>query len=163
VADDTYRVCSSCKKPIAFQATYFACSVSTCNRKRTALYFCSVPCWDVHLPEARHREAWAEERRAPTRAEAEREEAATPTATATATATATVTVTEAPTEVLVVVSKLKSYVRAATGMNTSDGCIDVLSDHLRRLCDAAARVAARDGRRTVMDRDFNVVLADWND
>jgi hypothetical protein len=24
--------------------------VSTCNRKRTALYFCSVTCWDAHLP-----------------------------------------------------------------------------------------------------------------
>jgi len=157
VADDTYRTCSSCKKPIAFLAPYYACSVSTCNRKRTALYFCSVPCWDAHLPEARHREAWAEERRAPSRAEAEREvSVAAPAPTPTAAA-------ETPREVLVVVSKLKAYVRAASGMNTSDACVDVLSQHLRRLCDAAARVAAREGRKTVMDRDFGVVLADWND
>lgn len=188
MADDTYRLCSSCKKPIAFESTYFACSVSTCNRKRTALYFCSVGCWDVHLPEAHHRESWAEEKRAPSRAEAERDDAVTPplprsatiplppirnvtSAKLTAVApTSTPTPTpppspaaDVPAEVLVVVSKLKAYVRAATQMNTSDSVIDVLSDHLRRLCDAAARVAAQDGRKTVMDRDFRVVLSDWND
>ena len=60
-----WKVCSVCRKPIVFGQTYYACSVSTCNRKRTAFYFCSVTCWDAHLPEARHREAWAEEKRAP--------------------------------------------------------------------------------------------------
>ena len=198
MADDTYRTCSSCKNPIAFEATYFACSVSTCNRRRTALYFCSVPCWDAHLPEAHHREAWAEEKRAPTRAEAERDDALTPPLPRSATiplppirdvtSARVPTVppppppppnpspnpdpspnpnpnptSDLPADVLVVVSKLKAYVRAAAQMNTSDSVIDVLSDHLRRLCDAAARVAAREGRKTVMDRDFRVVLSDWND
>ncbi|HTF36288.1 MAG TPA: hypothetical protein VK714_21610 [Myxococcota bacterium] len=51
-------------------------------------------------------------------------------------------------------SKLKSYVRAASGMNTSDGVLDVLSDSVRALCDEAIRSAQRDGRKTVMDRDF---------
>lgn len=60
-----WKVCSVCRKPIFFGQTYYACSVSTCSRKRTAFYFCSVACWDAHLPEARHREAWAEEKRAP--------------------------------------------------------------------------------------------------
>jgi hypothetical protein len=62
---DSWRVCSSCRKPIPFDTTYYACNVSTCNRKRTALYFCSVDCWDAHLPGARHRNAWAEEKRSP--------------------------------------------------------------------------------------------------
>lgn len=57
-----------------------------------------------------------------------------------------------------VVSKLKAYVRASTGMNTSDGVIDVLSEHLRRLCDEAARNAGRDGRKTLMDRDFEPLV-----
>ena len=62
---DQWKPCSLCRKPIAFGQVYYVCSVSTCNRKRTALAFCSVECWDAHLPEARHREAWAEEQRAP--------------------------------------------------------------------------------------------------
>ncbi|HTL12553.1 MAG TPA: hypothetical protein VL588_08710, partial [Bdellovibrionota bacterium] len=40
-----------------------------CNRKRTGLAFCSVSCWDAHLPIVNHRESWAEERKAPTEAE----------------------------------------------------------------------------------------------
>ncbi len=198
MADDTFRYCSSCKKPIAFESTYFACSVSTCNRRRMALFFCSVPCWDAHLPEAHHREAWAEEKHAPTRAEAERDESLAPPLPRSATVplppirnltsarvpavapaparpnpnpnpnpnpypTLPPPPPDLPADVLVVVSKLKAYVRAASQMNTSDGVIDVLSDHLRRICDAAARVAARDGRKTVMDRDFREVLSDWTD
>jgi hypothetical protein len=59
---------------------------------------------------------------------------------------------------LVVVSKLKAFVRARSGMNTSDNVVGVLSDHLRELCGEAIRNAARDGRRTVMDRDFIPLL-----
>ncbi len=57
--------CSTCKKGIPFAAKYFLCSVSTCKHPRTGLRFCSVDCWDAHLPLARHREAWAEEAVAP--------------------------------------------------------------------------------------------------
>jgi hypothetical protein len=60
-----WKVCSVCRKPLRFGQTYYACSVSTCNRARTALYFCSMPCWEGHLPTARHRDAWAEEKTAP--------------------------------------------------------------------------------------------------
>jgi hypothetical protein len=68
-----WKRCSTCKKEIAFQAIYWACNVSTCNRPRTALAFCSVGCWDAHLPMVRHRDAWAEEQHAPTRAQWERQ------------------------------------------------------------------------------------------
>ena len=61
----TWKLCSSCRKPIEYGSVYQKCSVSTCNRKRTANYFCSVECWDAHLPGARHRDAWAEEETAP--------------------------------------------------------------------------------------------------
>jgi hypothetical protein len=65
-APDHWRKCNSCKKPIAYLATYWVCNVSTCNRKRTGLVFCEVSCWDAHLPMMNHRESWAEERTAPT-------------------------------------------------------------------------------------------------
>lgn len=61
---------------------------------------------------------------------------------------------EIPEDVLVVVSKMKAYVKARSGMNTSDGVVDVLSAKIRKLCDAAIDVANADGRKTVMDRDF---------
>jgi hypothetical protein len=66
---DTYwRKCSSCKKPIPFESGYWACNVSTCNRPRTFFSFCSVSCWDAHLGLVRHRDSWAEEKKAPSAA-----------------------------------------------------------------------------------------------
>ena len=63
-----------------------------------------------------------------------------------------------PRDVLIVVSKLKGYVKARSGMNTSDSVVEALSDHLRKLCVEAIRNAARDGRKTVLDRDFAPLL-----
>ncbi len=156
-----FRVCSICRKPIPFRARYYQCSVSTCNRSRTALFFCSVPCWDAHLPEARHRDAWAEEVTAPTREafEAEQREAAEAERARMEDKPererkiVTVKSDEVPKDILVVVSKLKAYVKARSGMNTSDAVAEVLSDHLRRLCDLAIDNASADGRKTVLDRD----------
>jgi hypothetical protein len=64
-----WKKCSSCKKTIEFKALYWVCNVSTCNRKRTGLAFCTVSCWDAHAPMMNHRESWAEERTAPSEAE----------------------------------------------------------------------------------------------
>lgn len=174
-----FRVCSTCKTPIAFESRYFSCSVSTCNRRPTALYFCSVPCWDAHVPDARHRDAWAEEEKAPDRASflAERERtesgksvrrvvpstsdsavAQTSGSRPTSSVADPATDNHLPQEVLVVVSKLKAYVKARSGMNTSDGVTDVLSAHLRSLCTAAVRSAAQNSRKTVLARDFEAVL-----
>ena len=47
--DDVWLLCSACRKPIPFGATHWVCSVSTCNRDRTRLVFCSVACWDSHV------------------------------------------------------------------------------------------------------------------
>lgn len=165
---DFFRVCSTCKKPIGFGADYFKCSVSTCNRNKVALYFCSLACWDAHLPEAKHRDAWAEPVKAPTRAqlqaaereEAEREERAKAresTMTEEAEKRRRIIASpgeDLPKDVLVVVSKLKAYIKARSGMNTSDSVTEVLSDQIRKLCDAAIEVAQSDGRKTVLDRDF---------
>ena len=60
----------------------------------------------------------------------------------------------APRDVLVVVSKLKAYIKHVSGMNTSDDVIAVLSDRLRELCDDAIVRARQAERKTVMARDF---------
>ena len=186
--DGIWKHCNMCKAPIAFGAEYYVCSVSTCNRKRTGLLFCSLPCFEAHLPTARHRDAWAERETAPTRAEwqaalaseagagesaasnpprpteARAGEGRAPEArrvvSPAGTSSAASPEPEDATEVLVVVSKLKKYVRDWSGMNTSDAAMAILSDHLRELCREAIRQAGVDGRRTVLDRDFKKVLAE---
>jgi len=224
--------CTSCKKEIAFGAVHWVCSVSTCNRSRFPLKFCSVICWDIHLADSRHRDAGAIEARAPTREAWQREQAAearpapspppagaarspspppaaatrpptvpgiaaVPAAAAAARPTAasdsvprpvsneTTRVGPAPApssqaprrvvgdaspvsaaavegvqlsevvdkDILIVVSKMKKYIRDRSGMNCSDAVADMLSDHVRLLCDEAIRAAARDERKTVLDRD----------
>lgn len=166
-APSHYKLCSECKKPIPFGADYFRCSVSTCNRKRLGLFFCSVPCWDAHVPMMRHRDAWAEKVKAPTREQYLRELAEEEEAEANKMAAEEADKQRRivglsddglPKEVLIVVSKLKAYVKARSGMSTSDGAMDVLSAHLRKLCDEAIRHAGTAGRKTVMDRDFEAVL-----
>ena len=165
-----FRQCTTCKKPIGFGADYLQCSVSTCNRNKLAQFFCTLACWDAHLPEARHRDAWAEPMKAPTREAFRREQAeeedrekrsaaressmseeADKRRRIIGAAASSEQITE---DVLVVVSKMKAYVKARSGMNTSDGVVDVLSARIRQLCDAAIEVAHADGRKTVMDRDF---------
>ena len=58
-------------------------------------------------------------------------------------------------EILLVVSKLKQYIRSVSGMNTAGNVAQVLSDTIRKLCDQAIEKARTDGRKTVMDRDFS--------
>jgi len=146
-----WRRCSSCKKPIALGAAYWVCSVSTCNQKRTGLAFCTVSCWDAHLPVARHREAWAEERSAPARAEAGDAKQRRIVRPAAAPAPA------APRDddVLIIASRLKEYIRVKSGgYHTSDRVLGPLSEIVKRVCDQAIRSAQREGRRTVLDRDI---------
>ena len=52
------------------------------------------------------------------------------------------------------VSKLKAYVRARSGFNTSDRVVEPLSDAVRELCDRAIEKARADERKTVLERDF---------
>lgn len=57
-------------------------------------------------------------------------------------------------EVLVVVSKVKNYIRAKSEFNTAGNVAPKLSEMVRRMCDQAIERARSDGRKTVMDRDF---------
>lgn len=56
-------------------------------------------------------------------------------------------------EVLVVASKVKSYIKEKGGMNTSGAVPEELSKRVLALLDKAVENAKADGRKTVMDRD----------
>jgi hypothetical protein len=110
----------------------------------------------------RHREAWAEAVQAPTREEWELQQIEEAARAAKPLEERTVNDgnaenagggASAPQEVLIVVSKLKAYIKAKSGMNTSDGIVPVLSDLVREICDRAIESAKSDGRKTVLDRD----------
>ena len=141
------------------------------------LFFCTLECYDAHLPMMRHRDSWAEPTDAPSREEYEREQAAEAereqreqsrpereeraadmSDDADQRRIVTKKSEDLPRDVLVVVSKLKAYIKASSGMNTSDGVVDVLSDHLRAVCERAIENARNDGRKTVLDRDFKGVV-----
>ena len=57
-------------------------------------------------------------------------------------------------DILVVSSKLKGYIKGKSGMNTAGNVAEALSDRIRELCDRAVERAKSDGRKTLMDRDF---------
>ncbi len=58
-------------------------------------------------------------------------------------------------ELLVVVSKLKKYIKEKASMNTSVSAASALSGIVRGLCDQAIENARSDRRKTVKDRDFS--------
>ena len=156
-----WRKCSVCKKPIGFRARYYLCSVSTCNGLRTGYVFCSVDCFESHIPGARHKSAGALEKTSPSRAEAQAEAAVesgrTPQRVIARPAGGAPVPhqNQTPREVLVIASRLKDYITARSEFNTSQSVMDFLSDHLRALCDRAIDQARSEGRKTVMDRDFS--------
>jgi hypothetical protein len=227
---ETWLLCSACRTDIPFGSKYYQCSVSTCNRARMRLVFCSVVCWDSHVATLRHRDAWAEDKIAPTRAAWEHEQASDPeparsaspapprppasspppasaprpampspsphsgssahfapsgppvaSAAPAVARSGPVAAPAAPTrrvvgdpvpaqstpsaaagthlndvvdrDMMIVVSKLKKYIKDRSGMNCSDAVAEVLSDHVRVLCDDSIRAAGRDERKTVLDRD----------
>lgn len=166
-----WKRCSTCKKEIPFEARYYVCSVSTCQSGRTALRFCSVPCWDAHLGFARHRESTADETRAPTRASYEEElQSAVVHETANDSTAASsqqkkVIVNNTPVvssqknkaiydvDTLVVVSKVKQFIRDHSEYNTSQCLIDALTKKIVDECLQAIDNARSAGRKTVMGRD----------
>ncbi len=147
---DFWRKCSSCKKPIGFNANYYECNVSTCTGLRTGYVFCGVSCWEVHLPGAKHRSAGAVEKKSPAK-EPKRIMVTTIAASTNTAATAKSTMSN---EVLVVVSKVKQYIKDISDMSTSEEVNRIISDRIRGECEKAIESARSDGRKTVMARDF---------
>jgi hypothetical protein len=197
---EAWMKCTECRTEIPYGATYWQCRVSTCNRSRMPLYFCSVVCWDSHLSTVRHRDAYAVEVKAPTKEAWAREQAdaasqpapraqlatpdrpnaasapnpaprpmptaptpasvttrrvvgdASPATAASAEGSATMSDTF-DRDMLIVISKMKKYIKDRSGFNCSDAVAEHLSDHVRAICDEAIRAAGRDERKTVLDRD----------
>jgi histone H3/H4 len=58
------------------------------------------------------------------------------------------------TDVLVVTSKVKKYIKEKGGCNTSSETVEVLSKAIERLCEKGVEHAKQDGRKTVMARDI---------
>lgn len=150
MSDSIWRKCSSCKKDIGLGTKYYVCSVSTCQSKITNYAFCSVSCWDAHLPIERHRSgsAGAIERKAPLQADAP---AVMPRKIL---ASGAAPVSGGDEAILVVVSKVRKYIHDRSGLNTSSSAYEALTEKIKNLCDNAIEVAKMDGRKTVMDRDF---------
>ena len=172
MSDEAWRPCSTCKKPIATGARYWQCSVSTCNRARFQLAFCSVECWDAHVPTMNHRNAWCTEHRAPRQAEpvapspapplranlppvmaAARGDAGDPSERRRIVRSEPEPPPDAD-EVLIVASRLKQFIRDRSEMNMSMDVLSALSDAVRLLTIDAIERAHIDGRKTVMARDF---------
>lgn len=177
-----WRKCSTCKKEIPLNSKYYECSVSTCTGQRTGYVFCSVSCWEVHLPGAKHRDAGAVEKKSPAQADSAAVEPFSGQAGLSAagsqpnqqgpqrriivgsSSASGVSLTKNPTiksamssEVLVVVSKMKQYIRDLSEMNTSEDVSQILSDMIRTECEKAITSARAEGRKTVMARDFKKV------
>ncbi len=57
-------------------------------------------------------------------------------------------------EVLVIASKIKAHIKSESGMNTSANVMPSLTKIIIKECEKAVENAKRDGRKTVMDRDF---------
>jgi histone H3/H4 len=57
-------------------------------------------------------------------------------------------------EVIVVASKVKAYIKSQGDMKTSANVLQALSNKIRSLCDEAIETARSDGRKTVLDRDI---------
>lgn len=195
-----WRSCSTCKKQIRYKSKYFECSVSTCTGKRTGYVFCSIHCWESHLPGAKHRDAGAIEKSSPSfedwKKECQQESGGAAVGTATTSHSAVNSAATGVTgvrriisgpampgainlgghsstqsakafgtagaggkssmenEVLVVVSKMKQYIKDISDMNTSADVAEILSDMIRHSCNEAVDKARQDGRKTVMARDF---------
>ncbi|MFI5391153.1 MAG: hypothetical protein ACHQYQ_07320 [Bacteriovoracales bacterium] len=140
-----WRKCGSCKKEIGFNTIYQACSVSSCRK----MVFCSVDCWDLHNPVMNHKSSWAEERRSPKKGEENSEEGRRVRMIS-----SPKTQVEQNHEILIVASKLKQFIKDKYDMNTSSNVMDILSSKVRDLTGSAVEKARMEGRKTVMDRDY---------
>ncbi len=144
---NVWRRCGNCKKEILLGGIYQKCSISSCRKHA----FCSVGCWDLHSSIMNHKSAWAEEERAPKVAEGSD---APRRRIVAASSSGKQVKSNIPTDILIVVSKMKDYVKAKHGMNTSGDVSEVLSQIVRVHIDEAIHKAREEGRKTLMGRDF---------
>jgi len=165
MTQEYWRRCSVCKKEIGFEIEYQVCSVSTCKKS----VYCSQNCFGVHVPFMNHKDAWPEDGKSPTREQFVTSQSTSSGAGVNTGAdagarrkvisadkpfTPPVESEDVPEDILIVASKLKNYIKAKSGYNTSQNVMPKLSEIVRGICDEAIKEAANEGRKTVMDRDF---------
>jgi len=63
-------------------------------------------------------------------------------------------------DILIVASKLKKYIKARSGLRTSDEVMPLLSDLVRAACDEAIVQAREAERTTVLARDIPEEIGD---
>lgn len=144
--NEEWRKCAICKKAINYGAIYQQCSVSTCKKHS----YCSVSCWDSHVPIMNHKSAWAEEERAP-----RFETSASPVRRVIVSTSQSVSKdVSGDADILIVASKLKAYIKNKADMNVSANVLEALSDIVRQKADDAIYKAKKEGRKTVMNKDF---------
>jgi histone H3/H4 len=111
---------------------------------------------------AKHRDAAAVEKKSPTQAEFDKSlEVPAPVGgqrriIASSTPSVSAALKKDENEILVVVSKVKAYIKSQADMNVSDEIMDILSHRIRYFCDQAIKHAQADGRKTVQDKDMKV-------
>ena len=160
----TWKNCSSCKQPITLRSKYYVCSVSSCNVRNTNYVFCSIPCFDKHVPVERHKSAGAIEEVAPATLEAQNKHASAPNKQVAAPKgqrRIIGTQQSKPSnkqiskggDILVIASRFKEFISQQSEFNTSASVMNALSDHLRHVAMQAIDNAREDGRRTVMEQD----------
>jgi hypothetical protein len=147
-----WRKCSTCKKEIGFNTIYQVCNVSTCKK----WVYCSVDCWNMHNPVMNHKSSWAEENISPKKENFQPENDSGPRRIlVTSKSTSESQNSGAENEILIVASKMKAYIKDKHDMNTAANVMDILSEKVRRLTDRAVEKARSEGRKTLMDRDYD--------
>lgn len=151
-----WRRCGNCKKEIGFNKTYQVCGNSGCQK----FAYCSIDCWSLHNSIMNHKNGWCEDRISPATLESEKNISGVRRIVAPAATAAAQNVTspsaESNHEILIVASKLKQFVKEKHDLNTSLDVMEVLSHYVRKITDQACLNAKSDGRKTLMDRDFNL-------
>ena len=169
-----WRRCSNCKKTIGLGAKYWLCSVASCSKVRAPTQFCSPDCWAVHEEVETHKNAWAVEQLAPKTPEVEKGASAPPASVSSSSGSSSASTaaprpksepkpTSSEDDVLVVVSRLKDYIKEVSSMSTSDQVLAPFSVHVRRLIDATIESAKKADRKTVLGRDVPKMATGSND
>ncbi len=149
-----WKKCSTCKTSIPLGGKYYICSVSTCNSKRIGYKFCSVGCFDQHIPGARHKSAGAIEETAPKKLLEEAPPMGRRIIPKQKLSAPSNKQVSKGGDILVIASRFKDFINEQSEFNTSASVMNALSDHLRHIAMQAIDNAREDGRKTVMEQDL---------
>ena len=122
------------------------------------MVFCQVSCWDAHVPVMGHKDPWALEKEAPSKAQwahtQNPESVPKPKPSPYFNGGKSNPEKSMEHEILVVASKVKAYIKSRSGMNTSSSAMEAISDFIRKYADEAITEAKKADRKTVLDRDI---------